>query len=77
MRAHIDRAGRVVIPKPLRDAVGLVAGEVELTLVGAAVRIEPMTGRGTVEHNGRLVIEAAIDLDDDQVRSLRLVGAPP
>lgn len=32
MRTTIDAAGRIVVPKPLRDAVGLQAGqEVEVT----------------------------------------------
>jgi len=30
MRATIDKAGRLVIPKQLRDYVGLRAGEVEV-----------------------------------------------
>jgi AbrB family looped-hinge helix DNA binding protein len=27
MRTTIDRAGRIVVPKPLRDALGLTGGE--------------------------------------------------
>ncbi|MDP8959432.1 MAG: AbrB/MazE/SpoVT family DNA-binding domain-containing protein, partial [Actinomycetota bacterium] len=47
MRVTIDKAGRLVIPKALRDAVGLVPGGVELTRDGAGVRIEPLAGQGT------------------------------
>lgn len=72
MRTTIDKAGRVVIPKPLRDAVGMVPGEVEVTRDGAGVRIEPVSGRGVTERRGRLVIEADVTLTDDDVRSLRL-----
>lgn len=72
MRGTIDKAGRVVIPKPLRDAVGLVPGDVELSRDGAGIRIEPVTGAGTTEVGGRLVIEGAVALTDDDVRSLRL-----
>ncbi|HZV49483.1 MAG TPA: AbrB/MazE/SpoVT family DNA-binding domain-containing protein [Candidatus Dormibacteraeota bacterium] len=43
MRVTMDRAGRVVLPKPIRDAAGLTAGqEVEVRLVGAVVEIEPV-----------------------------------
>lgn len=56
MRVTIDKAGRVVIPKQLRDQVGLAAGEVELTVEGAGVRIEPVAGSETVEESGRLVV---------------------
>jgi AbrB family looped-hinge helix DNA binding protein len=72
MRATIDKAGRLVIPKPLRDAVGLVPGEVELVHDGAGIRIEPVAGSGTIEVRGRRVIGGEIALDDDDVRSLRL-----
>jgi AbrB family looped-hinge helix DNA binding protein len=72
MRGTIDKAGRIVIPKSLRDAVGLAAGEVELIPDGAGVRIEAVAGRGVSEESGRLVIDGMIDLDDDAVRALRL-----
>jgi AbrB family looped-hinge helix DNA binding protein len=59
MRATIDRAGRLVIPRPLRDRIGLAhGGEVELELDGAAVRIEPVSGRALKEVDGLLVIPA-------------------
>ena len=43
MKVTIDRAGRVVLPKPLREAAGLTGGqEVEVRLVGAVIEIEPV-----------------------------------
>lgn len=72
MRSTIDKAGRVVIPKPLRDRVGLLAGEVELSVDGAGIRIEPVAGDGLVEERGRLVIPASgVPIDDELVRALR------
>ncbi len=72
MRTTIDKAGRVVIPRVLRDRVGIAPGEVEITVDGAAVRIEPVAGEGLVEVGGRLVIPAAgVAVDDALVRELR------
>lgn len=62
----------MVIPKVLRDALGLSPGPVELTRDGAALRIEPVTGDGAVERRGRLVIDEPLALDDEGVRALRL-----
>jgi AbrB family looped-hinge helix DNA binding protein len=72
MRTTIDKSGRVVIPRQLRDAIGLVPGEVELVVDGGGIRIEPASGSGFVERDGRLVIDAEIELDDDDVRAMRL-----
>ncbi len=57
MRTTIDKAGRLVIPRVLRDRIGLpTGGEVELELDGAAVRIEPVSGRDVKEVRGLLII---------------------
>ena len=73
MRGTIDKAGRLVIPKPLRDQLGLSPGEVELSADGAALRVVPVHDDDLVEEDGRLVIPASgAAVDDDLVRSLRL-----
>ncbi len=75
MRITIDRAGRLVVPKELRDAVGISAGPVEVTVVGAGIRIEPVVTDDLVERDGRLVIAAGDgDLTVDDVRALRRRG---
>ncbi|MBI2777739.1 MAG: hypothetical protein HYX57_10830 [Chloroflexi bacterium] len=48
MKTTIDKAGRLVIPRLLRDRIGLGGGgEVELELDGAAIRQRPRSERGT------------------------------
>ncbi len=72
MRATIDKAGRLVIPKPLRDQVGLSPGLVEVVAEGAGLRVEPLAHDALEERGGRLVIPASgAVIDDDTVRSLR------
>jgi len=72
MRTTIDRAGRVVIPRPLRDEVGLRAGEVEVVVDGAGIRIEAVAGEGLSEIGGRLVIPpSGVPIDDRLVRDMR------
>ncbi len=72
METTIDNAGRLVIPKALRDEVGLTAGEVRVVRDGAGIRIEPVTGHGYEESRGKFVIPAAGEaIDDALVRSLR------
>jgi AbrB family looped-hinge helix DNA binding protein len=72
MRTTIDKAGRLVIPKPLRDRVGLRPGPVEVAVDGAGLRVEPVAGEGLEEVDGRTVIPASgATITDDDVRSLR------
>ena len=72
MRATIDGAGRLVIPKALRDSLGLVPGEVEVTPDGAGLHIEPLATDDLQEEDGLLVIPAAdVTIGDDLVRTLR------
>jgi AbrB family looped-hinge helix DNA binding protein len=75
IRATIDKAGRLVIPKQLRDHVGLRAGEVEVTVEGTGLRVEPLATDSLAERDGRLLIPSAgTQIDDDLVRSLRDAG---
>jgi len=60
MKTTIDKAGRLVIPRSLRERIGLVhGGEVELELEGAAVRIEPVSGSELKTVDDLLVIPAS------------------
>jgi len=61
-----------VIPKALRDRLGLCPGEVEVTADGTALRVEALAGEGLVERHGRLLIPASgLAFGDDDVRSMR------
>lgn len=60
MVVSIDRAGRIVIPKDIRERLSLDAdAEVEIEIDGDAIRLVPVrpTGRRIVEVDGLPVIE--------------------
>ena len=75
MRTTIDKAGRLVVPKELREQVGMTAGVVEVTCDGSGIRIEPVAGAGLQTKRGRLVIpKSGSGVDDAAVLSLRDAG---
>lgn len=62
----------MVIPKQLRDHIGLRPGEVEVTVEGAGLRVEPLADDSVVERDGMLLIPAGgAEINDDVVRLLR------
>jgi AbrB family looped-hinge helix DNA binding protein len=72
MRTTIDRAGRLVIPKALRDHLGLEPGPVEVVADGAALRVEPITEDVVVDRDGFLVIPSTgATVTDELVQALR------
>jgi AbrB family looped-hinge helix DNA binding protein len=72
MRTTIDSAGRVVIPKALRDQVGLISGAIDVEVYGAELRLRPLAGDELEEREGRLVIpETGIRITDEDVQAWR------
>ena len=72
MKAVIDSVGRIVIPKPLRDALGLAPGSsVDVSRYGAGLQIIP-SGRTArlVEEDGALVATGDTTIDDEIVFGL-------
>jgi AbrB family looped-hinge helix DNA binding protein len=75
MRSTIDKAGRIIVPKAMRDELGLTGGaEVEIGLIDGRIEIAPVASHIRLERKrGRLV--AASDrempvLTSDDVRAL-------
>jgi AbrB family looped-hinge helix DNA binding protein len=72
METTIDSAGRIVVPKPLRDALGLTPGSVlDISQYGAGLQITPggRTAR-LVEREGELVFTAETKLTDAMMFAL-------
>jgi len=76
MRTTIDKAGRIVVPKRLRDRLGLQPGtEVEIDEDCGGLRMEVVEARPRAwfeERDGYPVIvgDGSWTLDDDDVRSM-------
>jgi AbrB family looped-hinge helix DNA binding protein len=72
VETSIDSVGRIVVPKPLRDALGLVPGStVDISRYGAGLQLVP-TGRTArlADESGVLVATGEAAIDDDVVFGL-------
>ncbi|MGK2959115.1 MAG: AbrB/MazE/SpoVT family DNA-binding domain-containing protein [Acidimicrobiales bacterium] len=72
MDATVDSVGRLVVPKALRDALGLTAGsKVDVSLYGAGLHVVP-SGRTArlVKEQGRLVADSVTAVTDEMVFGL-------
>jgi AbrB family looped-hinge helix DNA binding protein len=72
MEAVVDQAGRIVLPKSIRDALGLQPGtKVDISPYGAGVQVLP-AGRTArlVDEDGVLVSAGDTPVDDEVLFSL-------
>jgi AbrB family looped-hinge helix DNA binding protein len=72
MEATVDAVGRLVVPKPLRDALGLVPGsKVDVTLYGAGLQVvvAGRTARVT-EVDGLFLADSETQVTDEDVLGL-------
>ncbi len=72
MKATVDSVGRIVLPKPLREALGLQTGStVDISRYGAGLQVV-MAGRTAqlVERDGVLVANSDTLVDDDMMFAL-------
>jgi AbrB family looped-hinge helix DNA binding protein len=72
MEATIDSVGRIVVPKALRDALGLRTGAtVDISRYGAGLQLIPI-GRTArlVDEDGALVVTGETTIDDGDVFAL-------
>ncbi len=75
MEATVDSVGRIVVPKSLRDELGLVPGsKVDVSRYGAGLAVVPggRTAR-LVEEDGVLVATSDTVIDDETM--YRLIDA--
>lgn len=75
METTIDAAGRIVVPKSLREELGLTPGStVDISRYGSGLQVVPGGRGGHLEVvDGRLVLAGEGAIDNEDV--LRLVDA--
>ena len=84
MRTTIDKAGRVVVPKPIRERLGLLAGsEVDLEEFSGGIllnRVEPeptlVRKQGVLVHRGKLPpgFDDTRLVEDEREARIRKIG---
>lgn len=77
MDVVIDGAGRLVIPKELRDRLGITPGStVTLTDAGTGVLLEPAGQHGRIVDRGKgpVVERTGVAVTDEDIRRIRDAG---
>lgn len=72
METTIDGAGRIVVPKPLREALGLSPGtRLDISTYGGGLTLVPR-GRTArlIEEDGRLVADDDRPITDEEIFAL-------
>jgi len=84
MEATLDKYGRIVVPKPLRDKLGIEAGTaLILEAEGDHLVLRPVKRSVLEEQDGLLVstaeVDGTVDVQSviDEVRAERTRKAPP
>ena len=68
MEATIDSVGRIVVPKPLRDALGLTPGsKVDISRYGAGVQIVPAGRTARLVYEDGLLVATGDTVIDDAI----------
>jgi AbrB family looped-hinge helix DNA binding protein len=72
MHTTIDAAGRIVVPKALRDELGLTPGStVDISRYGSGLQVVPGGRSGHLEEvDGRLVLTGDGQIDNEDVLRL-------
>jgi len=73
VEAVLDSVGRLVVPKALRDALGLTTGtRVDISMYGPGLQVVPIgrTARLLLDEDGRLVADSDTVVTDDDVFGL-------
>lgn len=76
MKVVIDSVGRIVVPKPLRDSLGLQPGStVDISRYGEGLQLVP-AGRAArlVQEDGVTVVAGETAIDDETVFGLLDAG---
>jgi AbrB family looped-hinge helix DNA binding protein len=72
VEVSIDNVGRIVVPKVLRDALGLASGaKVDVSLYGAGRQVIPVGRTARIVHeDGRLVADSDTVVTDEFIFGL-------
>jgi AbrB family looped-hinge helix DNA binding protein len=76
VEVNIDSAGRVVIPKAIRDQIGIVPGmALRITVEEGKIEIEPVTRKVRIVQRGPLRVAVPVEegppLTDEAVERVR------